>query len=109
MKQPSGNYFLLPNNIFEEDMDLKEFAVYSYLVRCADKRNTCWPSRETIAKKCKIKSLTTVDRALRGLQDKGYIDITRRYDISGKGRLSSIYTVNKIEIKKYAKNLVKFQ
>ena len=84
-------------------MDLKEFAVYSYLTRLKDKRNTCWPSRETIAKNCKIKSLTTVDRALKGLEEKGYIDITHRYDFSGKGRLSSIYTVNKIENPAYSK------
>ena len=107
MNKPSGNFFLLPNHIFDEDMDLKEFAVYAYLTKSKGKDNKCWPSRETIGRNCKIKSLTTVDRALKGLSDKGYIAITPRYDFDGKGRLSSIYTVNKLE--KRSDNRVKFK
>ena len=96
LRQPSGNFFLLPNNIFDEHLSMSEFYVYACLVKSKDKRtHQCWPSRATIAKNCDIKSLTTVDKALKGLDDRGMISITPRYDLDGKGRLSSIYTVNK--------------
>lgn len=32
MKKQKGNFFLLPNSIFDEDMKLRDFAVYSFLV-----------------------------------------------------------------------------
>ena len=97
LRKPSGNYFLLPNCIFEEDMDLKEFKVYAYLMRCSDTTYRCYPSRETIARKCRIGSVTTVDRAIKGLKDGGYIDVIPRYNADGNGRLSNVYVVNKID------------
>jgi predicted transcriptional regulator len=96
LKSPKGNYFLLPNKIFDEDLTSKEFHVYSYLVRCKNKQHQCWPSRETIAKACKIKSLVTVDKVLNELEDKGFIEKRNRYDFTGKGKLSNIYTINKL-------------
>lgn len=91
-----GNYFTLPNQIFDEGLTASEFVVYSYLVRCSDKCHRCFPSRRTIVKQCNI-SVSTVDKALNGLIDKGLIDKTSRFDFSKEQQqLSSIYTLNKI-------------
>lgn len=91
-----GNYFKLPNSIYDDDLNVYEITVFGYLVRCSDNSKRCFPSRETIGKKCHIKSLTTIDKTLKSLEDKGYIDKTQRYDFSGKGHLSNIYTINDI-------------
>ena len=40
-----GNYFTLPNQIFDEGLTASEFVVYSYLVKCSDKSHRCFPSR----------------------------------------------------------------
>ena len=97
MKKQKGMFFLLPNDIFQRDLTNKEFIVYCYLVRCKNVHNQCWPSRSTIAKNCRIKSLTTVDKSIQGLIDKGFIYKTGHYDHNGKGQLSNIYTINILE------------
>lgn len=92
-----GNFFLLPNDIHDHDLSNKEFVILSYLVRCKDKNNQCWPSRATIGKKSKTKSLVTVDKCLKSLEQKGYIHKMYQYDHSGKGQLSNIYFINKFD------------
>ncbi len=93
----NGRFFLLPNDIHDHDLTNKEFVILSYLVRLKDKNNQCWPSRATIAKKSKTKSLISVDKCLRSLERKGYIHKMEHYDHNGKGQLSNIYTINKFE------------
>lgn len=97
MNKKNGNFFLIPNNIFDTDITAQEYFVLSYLVRCKDKQNQCWPSRSTIAKNCKIKCLSTLDKYLQNLEDKGFISKTKRYSYDGTHQLSNIYTVNKFE------------
>ncbi len=93
----NGNYFTLPNQIFDEGLTASEFVVYSYLVKCSDKSHRCFPSRRTIARQCNI-SVSTVDKALNGLIDKGLIDKTSRFDFSKEQQqLSNIYTLNRIQ------------
>ena len=44
-------YFPLPNEIFEIGLCAGELAVYSYLMRCENRRTRqCWPSYKTIGK-----------------------------------------------------------
>ncbi len=88
-----GNFFILPNDIFKEKMSPREFIVYSYLKRCADSRQQCFPSIKNIAENCSI-SYVTANTAIKNLSDNGYIDIAHRYD--GNGQLSNLYTVLKI-------------
>lgn len=95
-KKQSGNYFLLPNAIFNEELTHTQFVVYSYLVRCSDKHNMCYPSRETIAKNCGIKTIRTVDSAIKELEDKGLITKTKRKDYSNRWYMSNIYTINEL-------------
>ena len=91
------NYFRLPNQIFDEGLTVNEFVVYGYLVKCSDKSHKCFSSRRTIARRCNI-SVTTVDKALSGLIDKGLIDKTSRFDFSKeKQQLSNIYTLSRIQ------------
>lgn len=92
-----GNYFTLPNQIFDEGLTASEFVVYCYLVKCSDKSHRCFPSRRTIARQCNI-SVSTVDKALNGLIDKGLIEKTSRFDFSKEQQqLSNIYTLNRIQ------------
>lgn len=95
-KFPSGNFFIIPNCIFEEKLEARDFAVYCYLFYRADKKKfNCYPSRSTIAKYCHMTE-PTVDKALRILEDKCLINITHRYDPFTGNRLSHLYTINKI-------------
>jgi DNA-binding MarR family transcriptional regulator len=95
VKRESGNYFCLPNCIFEKGLIPRDFSVYCYLNRCSDRSRQCFPSRKTIAKHCHI-SIPTVDDALESLKENGYIDITHRHDSTNGNKLSNLYTILKI-------------
>lgn len=97
LNSTNGCFFLLPNDIHDHDLTNKEFVILTYLVRCKDHDNKCYPSRAKIAKKSKTKSLITVDKCLKSLEEKGYIHKIHQYDHSGKGQLSNIYFINKLE------------
>lgn len=92
-KNINGNFFILPNDIFKEKMNPRDFIVYSYLKRCADSRQQCFPSIKNIAENCCISSVTA-NTAIKNLSENGYIDIAHRND--GNGQLSNLYTVLKI-------------
>ena len=94
IRKPSGNFFLLPNDIFAKKMKPREFIVYCYLKCCSDyKDHRCFPSLKTIAKNCNM-STVTASAAIKSLEEKGYINITHRYDENNY--LSNLYTVLKI-------------
>ena len=45
MSAANKNYFPTPNEIFSLGLSPGEFAVYAYLLRCANRRtHQCWPS-----------------------------------------------------------------
>ena len=52
MSQPKqGNYFKLPNEIFNMDLSAGEIALYAFLMRMEDRETyTCYPSYKTIGK-----------------------------------------------------------
>lgn len=51
MSKFQKNYFPTPNEIFSLGLSPGEFAVYAYLLRCANRRtHQCWPSYKTIGK-----------------------------------------------------------
>lgn len=85
--------FFLPNDIFDYQLSHRNFKVYSYLRKCSNKQHQCWPSRDDIAKKCGIRSRTTVDAAIRELIDEGLISKTARYSADGITRESNLYTL----------------
>ena len=44
-----GNFFSLPNELFQLGLDYGELAVYSFLKRCENRKtHQCWPSIRTI-------------------------------------------------------------
>jgi len=67
------NYFPTPNEIFSLGLSPGEFAVYSYLLRCENRRtHQCWPSYKTIGTATKM-SVNTVRKHICSLADKGLI------------------------------------
>ena len=72
-KAENGNYFTLPNVMFQLGLSTGELATYAYLLRCEDRKTyQCFPSYKTIGQaigKTKNAVKTYVD----GLRDKGLI------------------------------------
>ena len=94
------NYFPLPNEIFNLDLSSGEIAVYSFLMRCEDRKTfQCHPSYKTIGKALKM-SQNTVRKYITGLIDKKLItaEPTKIRSINGRKRNGSLlYTILPIE------------
>ena len=94
------NYFPLPNEIFNLDLSSGEIAVYSFLMRCEDRKTfQCHPSYKTIGKALKM-SQNTVRKYITGLLDKKLItaEPTKILTIAGRKRNGSLlYTILPIE------------
>ena len=72
-RDPIRNCFLLPNELFSLGLEAGEIAVYSYLLRCEDRKtHQCWPSYKTIGKAVKM-SRKTVQKYVAMLEDKRLI------------------------------------
>ncbi|WRS28973.1 helix-turn-helix domain-containing protein (plasmid) [Oscillospiraceae bacterium MB08-C2-2] len=52
--RPSGGWFRLPKAIFSLPINKSDFAVYLYILRCANKKGKGFPSTSTIAYGCGI-------------------------------------------------------
>ena len=73
MTAQQKNYFPTPNEIFSLGLSPGEFAVYSYLLRCEDRRtHQCWPSYRTIGAATRM-SVNTVRKHICALADRGLI------------------------------------
>lgn len=92
-KNCSGQFFLLPNRIFDERLSPNEFIVYSFLVRAKDSAGQSFWSVPMIAKSCSM-CASTCRKVLHSLESGGYITISKRF-IGGEQQ-SNLYTVNKI-------------
>ena len=65
-----GNFFPLPNEIFNLDLCAGEIALYSYLMRMEDRKTySCYPSFKTIGKALHM-SRNTVMKYVRRLEEK---------------------------------------
>lgn len=89
----NGNYFTLPNKIFDEGFTPNEFVVYSFLTKAKNKSGQSYWSVPNIAHYCGICN-TTCRKTLSSLKEKGYIEISERYH--DNVQQSNIYTVNRI-------------
>ena len=92
-KNCSGQFFLLPNRIFDERLSPNEFIVYSFLVRAKNSAGQSFWSVPMIAKSCSM-CASTCRKVLHSLESGGYITISKRF-IGGEQK-SNLYTVNKI-------------
>lgn len=68
------DYFKTPNCLFSLGLDPGEIAVYSYLLRCEDRKSfTCYPSFRTIGKAVGL-SRNTVQKYVSSLENRGLIE-----------------------------------
>ena len=79
MSQPKkqGNFFMLPNEIFNMDLTAGEIALYAFLIRMGDRRTfTCYPAFKTIGNALRM-SKNTVMKYVRLLEEKELIKTER--------------------------------
>lgn len=93
------HYFTLPNEIFRIGLSSGEFAVYSYLLRCENRKTyQCYPSYRTIGQALKM-SQNTVRKYVQSLEDKHLISTERTEVITKDGRKRNgtlLYTIRPI-------------
>ena len=92
-------YFTLPNEIFCIGLSSGEIAVYSYLLRCENRKTyQCYPSYRTIGQALKM-SQNTVRKYVQSLEDKHLITTERTEVITKDGRKRNgtlLYTIRPI-------------
>ena len=89
----NGNYFLLPNKIFDEGLTPMEFTVYGFLTSKGDLKGQSFYSVPNIAKTCGMCE-NSCRKAIRKKKKKGLIDVSERY--FDNARQSNLYTVLKL-------------
>jgi len=87
---PTGNFFRLPNNVFDLGLTPIQFAIYAYLVSCAGSKDCCWPSMEKIARKIGA-GKTAVQEHLNVLVQRQLIAKSKRTTASG--HRNNVYTL----------------
>ena len=96
-----GNCFILPNSIMQLDISPLARLIYFYLIYIEDRKTyQCYPSYRTIGKALKIKSITTVAKYVRELEDKCliYTEPTEVILKDGKKRNGNLkYTILPIQ------------
>jgi len=68
-----NGFFKMPNWIFKFQLSPVAFYVYSYLLRCNNPQNGCYPSKRTIANACGI-AVSSVSRAIEILEEERLIE-----------------------------------
>ena len=94
-----NHYFTPPNEIFCLGLSSGEIAVYSYLLRCENRKTyQCYPSYRTIGQALKM-SQNTVRKYVQSLEDKHLISTERTEVIAKDGRKRNgtlLYTIRPI-------------
>ena len=99
-RDPIKNYFPLPNEIHELGLTPGEFMVYSFLMKCEDRKtHQCYPSYRTICEHVQL-SKNTVRKHVYSLVEKHFITvehttITTKCGQKRNGTL--LYTIRPIE------------
>lgn len=95
------NQFIMPNQIIQLDLNATALAIYFYLRYIEDRKTyQCYPSYRTIGKALKIKSITTVAKYVRELEDKCliYTEPTEIILKNGKKQNGNLkYTIRPIQ------------
>lgn len=95
----ASHYFTLPNEIFCIGLSSGEISVYSYLLRCENRKTyQCYPSYRTIGQALKM-SQNTVRKYVQSLEDKHLISTERTEVIAKDGRKRNgtlLYTIRPI-------------
>ena len=94
------NYFMVPNEIFSIGLDYREISLYTYLLRCENRKTyQCYPSYRTIGKAVQL-SENTVRKYVASLEEKGLIRTEPSTITTKDGRVrngSLIYTIRPIQ------------
>ena len=94
------NYFMVPNEIFSIGLDYREISLYTYLLRCENRKTyQCYPSYRTIGDAVGM-SRNTVCKYVWLLEEKGLIRTERTSIITRDGRKqngSLLYTILPIQ------------
>jgi DNA-binding MarR family transcriptional regulator len=77
-----GNFSIVQNQIFDYKLSPIAFYVYCYLCKCRNKKNGCYPSKQTIASACSL-AVSSVSKAIKQLSDAGLIAVTKNF-MSGR-------------------------
>ncbi len=93
LNKQKGNFFLLPNRIFDEGLTPMEFTVYGFLTSKGDSKGRSYYSVPNISKACGMCE-NSCRKAIRSLSEKGLIDVSERY--FDNARQSNLYTVLKL-------------
>lgn len=95
-----GNFFFLPNEIFQLGLNTGELSVYSFLKRCENRKtHQCWPGIRTIGEAVGM-SENTVRKYIRRLGERGLIVtgptevVTKR---SGRHNGNLLFTLRPIQ------------
>ena len=95
------NQFIMPNQIMQLDLNATALAIYFYLRYIEDRKTyQCYPSYRPIGKALKIKSITTVAKYVRELEDKCliYTEPTEIILKNGKKQNGNLkYTIRPIQ------------
>ena len=95
------NQFIMPNQIMQLDLNTTALAIYFYLRYIEDRKTyQCYPSYRTIGKALNIKSITTVAKYVRELEDKCliYTEPTEIILKNGKKQNGNLkYTIRPIQ------------
>ena len=96
-----SNKFILPNCIMQLDLSTTALAIYFYLIYIEDRKTyQCYPSYKTIGKALNIKSVNTVSKYVKELEDKCliYTEPTEVILKDGKRRNGNLkYTIRPIQ------------
>lgn len=95
-----GNFFSLPNEVFQLGLNAGELSVYSFLRRCENHRtHQCWPSIRTIGQAVRM-SENTVRKYIRQLEERGLI-VTEPTEVitkhSGRRNGNLLFTLRPIQ------------
>jgi hypothetical protein len=85
MTDESGDryYFAqIPLIVTDYDMSLAAYRLYGHIKQVCGDDGTCWQSRKTLAKNCRL-DLKTVTRARKELEDARFIRVDPKYDENG--------------------------
>ena len=82
---------IVPEKIYKLKLTSTEINVYQYLCSRANKQGECFPSQTTIAKAVNMHR-STVNQAIRRLQDKNLLIIEQRRRDNG-GTSSNLYRI----------------
>ncbi len=86
---------LLIERAYSLELTQRATLVAFYLINRADTEGTCFPGVKTIAKECNI-STRTVQRALKDLEEEGFLVRESRFHVQG-GQRSNLYYLQVVE------------